>query len=283
MRTVLSMVLFFAVAATAVAQQDTTTLKLGWKHKSVGALNLTQVSFANWAAGGENAFAWTGSLEGKSTDEQVVTSWENAYKFAYGQAKLQSTGLRKTDDVLDIASVLTYTMGVYVNPYVSATLKTQFGTGFDYAAPEIPAVSKFWDPAYLQQSLGVGYQPLPELKTRVGAALRETFTSEFRTYANDPGTPVSEWIKTRVEGGLESITEADWKFAPHMVFLAKLELFSPFKTMDKIIVRADAGITAKVNEYITTGLSVSFINDWRVTPRTQSKQTLALGLSYALL
>lgn len=283
MRNVLVLLSVFAITLTGVAQQDTTKPKFGWKHKSVSALNLTQVSFANWAAGGENAFAWTASLEGKSTDEQETTSWENAYKFAYGQAKLQSTGLRKTDDVIDIASVLTYKLGTGLNPYASATLKTQFAKGFDYAAEGTPAVSKFWDPAYLQQSAGVGYQLLPELKTRLGAALRETFTSEFRAYANDPGTPVTEWIKTRVEGGLESITEADWKFAQNMVFLAKLELFSPFKTMDKIIVRADAGITAKVNEYITAGLSVSLINDWRVTPRTQSKQTLALGLSYALM
>ncbi len=117
----------------------------------------------------------------------------------------------------------------------------------------------------------------------MGAALRETFTTEFRNYANDPGVAPADWVSTRVEGGAESITEVDWKFAPNMSFTMKLELFAPFKTMDKIIVRDDMGILAKVNDVITAGITVQLINDWRVTPRTQSKQTLSFGLTYALL
>jgi hypothetical protein len=267
-----------------LAQQDTAKAPTyGWKHKMVAGMNLTQVAFNNWAQGGENAFAWTASLEGKSAQQEMKTDWTTTYRFAYGQAKLQSSGLRKTDDVIDLATVLTYLMGTTVNPYLGATLKTQFAKGFDYAAPGTPPVSKFFDPAYLTQSAGVGYQPAPEVKTRLGAALRETFTSEFRSYANDPGVAPADWVSTRVEGGAESITEVDWKFAPNMSFTMKLELFAPFKTMDKIIVRDDMGILAKVNDLITAGITVQLINDWRVTPRTQSKQTLSFGLTYALL
>ena len=272
------------VPLSLLAQQDTAKApSYGWKHSMVAGMNLTQVAFNNWVQGGENAFAWTASLEGKSAQLQEKTDWTTTYKFAYGQAKLQSSGLRKTDDVIDLATTLSYLTGAWINPYVGATLKTQFAKGFDYGAPGPPAVSKFFDPAYLTQSVGVGYQPAPEIKTRLGAALRETFTSEFKSYANDPGTAPQDWVSTRVEGGAESITEVDWKFATNMVFTMKLELFAPFKTMDRIIVRNDAGIIAKVNDVVTAGITLQLINDWRATPRTQSKQTLSLGLTYALL
>jgi len=267
-----------------VAQQDTAKAPvLGWKHKLVAGVNLTQAAFNNWAQGGENAFAWTASIDGKHQQLQEKTDWTTTYRFAFGQAKLQSSGLRKTDDVIDLATTLTYLFGTSVNPYASATLKSQFAKGFDYGAPGTPAVSKFFDPAYLTQSVGLGYQPVPEIKTRLGAALRETITSEFRNYANDPDVAPRDWVSTRVEGGAESITEVEWKFATNMAFTMKLELFAPFKTMDKIIVRDDMGILAKVNELITAGINLQLINDWRVTPRTQTKQTLTFGLSYALL
>jgi hypothetical protein len=284
MTRIAALVSLLFIPLVLVGQQDTAKAPpLGWKHKVVVAMNLTQVAFNNWTQGGENAFAWAASLDGKHTQLAEKTDWTSAYRFAYGQAKLQSSGLRKTDDVIDLSTTLTYLLGTMINPYVGATLKTQFARGFDYGAAGSPAVSRFFDPGYMTQSAGVGYQPVPELKTRLGAALRETFTSQFKSYANDPGTKPADMVSTRVEGGAESVTEVDWKFATNMSFAMKLELFAPFKTIDKIIVHDDMGILAKVNDVVTVGITVQLINDWRATPRTQSKQTLAIGLSYALL
>ena len=65
--------------------------------------------------------------------------------------------------------------------------------------------------------------------------------------------------------------------------VARLELFSPFDAMDRIIVRNDYAVIAKVNEYITTNLTLNLINDVTVTPRTQVKQALTLGVTYNLL
>ena len=142
-------------------------------------------------------------------------------------------------------------------------------------------LSNFFDPGYLTQSAGVGYQPLPEIKTRLGAALREIFTSEFPNYADDPATIDTE--KTRVDGGLESTTEIEWKLDENILFTSKLELFAAFKTLDEVVVRNDNTIAAKVSKYITVNLNVQLINEKRVSPRTQVKEALAIGLSYTLL
>jgi hypothetical protein len=270
------------IAAPALGQDSAKTVTFGWKHRMVAGLNLTQVAFSDWSQGGENALAYALSLQGKSVQEEVSTNWTTDLRFAFGQARLGTQGLRKTDDMIDLATVLTYKAGVLINPYVSATLKTQFAKGYKYdQAGNQTEVSSFFDPGYLMQSVGVGYQPLPEIKTRLGMALREILASRFPVYVDDPATLEIE--KSSVLGGLESVTEVEWHLDQSLLFTSKLELFSPFKTMDVIVVRNDNTLAAKVNKYVSVLLNVQLINENRISPRTQVKETLAIGFSYTLL
>jgi hypothetical protein len=270
-------ILLLITVLTAYAQQDTTAPKFGWGHSVVAGLTLTQISFTDWTQGGENSLAWTTSLEGKSTDDQPTINWANAYRFAFGQARLSDQGLRKTDDKIDLESVLIYKLGPLVNPYFAATLKSQFTRGYKYeSSGNSVSVSNFFDPGYLTQSLGVGIQPIPEVKTRLGVALREIVTSEFTAiYANDAAT--------RVAGGLESVTEVNWHLAENIFFTSKLELFDPFKKMDQVIMRNDNTLAFKVNKYITTVMNLTLVNEAPVSPHTQIKEGIAIGLSYTLL
>ena len=249
----------------------------GWKHSLVAGLTLTQVAYTDWAQGGANALAYTLSADGKSVNDQEKSNWTNTYKFAFGQVRLGGQGLRKADDLIDIATVYTYKLGTFINPYASATIKTQFANGYIYpSADNKVRVSAFFDPGYLTQSAGVGYQPIPEIKTRLGFALREIVTNKFNQYSTVPGK------KTSVDGGMESVTEVEWKLEDNILFTTKLEMFDPFKHFDEIVIRDNTSITAKVNKYIIAMLNVQFINEKRVTPRTQVKETIALGLSYTL-
>ncbi|MEK9135942.1 MAG: DUF3078 domain-containing protein [Bacteroidota bacterium] len=224
------------VVSTAFAQQDTTkTPDFGWKHSVVAGLTLTQVAFTDWAQGGENALAYTMTLEGKSAQDMEKTTWSNAYKLAFGQTRLGDQGLRKTDDKIDFETILTYKLGVYFNPYAAATFKSQFAKGFKYD--------------------GAGNK-----------------------------TPVSKYgQKTKVDGGLESATDVEWKLEENILFKSKLELFAPFKTLDTIVVRNDNSLISKVSKYITVVLNVQFINEPDISPKTQVKEALAIGISYTLL
>jgi hypothetical protein len=276
----LSLALLLPVAL--LAQDTLKPPELGWKHGVVAGLTLTQVTFTDWAQGGDNALAYTLSIDGKSTLEEQTFGWANAYKFAFGQTRLGDQGLRKTDDKIDLESVLSYKLGGLIRPYAAATFKSQFAKGFKYDANGTrTALSKFFDPAYLTQSVGALYQPIPEVKTRLGVGLREVLTTDFPAYADDPATLAVE--KTRVDGGLESVTDLEWHLDDNLLLTSKLELFAPFKTLDQIVVRNDNTLAAKVGKYVTVNLNVQLINERRATPRTQVKETLALGLSYALL
>lgn len=254
----------------------------GWKHGLVAGLTLTQVAFTDWTQGGENALSYTLSADGKSINDEITSNWSNAFKLAFGQTRLGGQSLRKTDDIIDLSSVFTYKLGTFINPYASATVKTQFAKGYTYPRVDTSVeVSAFFDPAYLTQSAGVGYQPIKEIKTRLGVGLREVITNKFSIYyTDDKATEKVE--KTTVDGGMESVTEVEWQLEDNILVNSKLEMFSPFKKMDEIIVRNNTSVTAKVSKYIIALLNIQLINERRSSPRTQVKETIALGLSYTI-
>jgi hypothetical protein len=111
--------------------------------------------------------------------------------------------------------------------------------------------------------------------------VREVLTSQFTQYADDPET--AEIEKTRIQGGIESVSALGWEFAENMVLTSRLELFAPFEELDRIIVRSDNIIAMKVNKYVTANFNLVLINDVNVSARTQIKETLSIGLSYTIL
>jgi len=285
MKIILSLLLL--IAASAVLAQEPkpvvpAVVDTSWKHTMILSANITQISFTDWAQGGENALAYALFLEGKSAYTKDMIEWVNEYKFGYGQAKLGTLGIRKTDDMIDLGSVITYKIGTIINPYASISLKTQFTEGVRYdATGQAVSVSNFFDPAYIIQSAGVGYQPVPEVKTRLGAALREIITKTHTGYSDDPNTTQVE--KEKVEGGMESVTEVVWTVMENVVLHAKFELFAPVKHFSQTTIRSDNSLSAKINKFLSVNLNVQLINDPPVQARTQVKQALALGFNFTLL
>jgi len=276
---ILMMFITGSVAAQTEAPKEPV---YGWKHALIGTLTATQVAFTDWSQGGENALAWGLGIDGKSTLEQEHTSWSNSFKFGFGQTRLGDQGIRKTDDRIDLESMLTYKMSETLNPYAAATMKTQFAPGYKYSGTGVETqVSQFFDPAFLTQSAGVVYQPGAAFKTRFGLGLREVLSSKFG-YADDPET-LTEIEHSSVNGGLESVSELTLKLDDQVSFSSKLELFSAFKKIDEVIVRSDNTLAAKVSKYITVLMNVQLLNERAVSPKTQIKETLALGLSYTFL
>ncbi len=300
MKSTYLLVLFLLCSAGAVAQQRTpeeierekkyleqsakanadTSKHYGWNHTASGALNLTQVSFKDWVAGGSNTLAYSAVLQGSSVLTSERTIWTNNYRLAFGQARLGDQGLRKTDDDIYLESLFLLKTGGNLNPYVAATVRTQFAPGYNYSTTPETRVSKFFDPGYVTESAGFEYRPAAVFTTRLGAELREVFTSQYNQYATDLTTNTVHKVWTR--GGIESVSELNANIAENIQFVGRLELFAPFQTMDRIVVRNDYSIVAKVNKYISTGLTFNIINDVNVSAKTQMKQALALGLTYTL-
>lgn len=266
----------------AGGEADTAKLE-GWKVNAVVGAGLSQAAFSNWAQGGENSFAYTlsGLVNGTLYGER--SRWSNTLSLRYGQAQIGDDDAKKTDDEIYFESIFVYRIWSPFHPYAAATLRTQFAPGYDYPdnAPRV-RVSKFFDPAYLTQSVGIIYEPSAVFTSRLGVAMREVITSEFPQYADDAET-LTEIEKTRFDVGMEWVSTLNYEFLPNMVYLSRLELFAPFNAFDRVVARWDNVISGKINTWFSVNLGVQVLNDVNVTPRTQLKQTLTIGLSYQLL
>ncbi len=272
--------------------------KLGWQNEVVGNLNFTQTSFSNWAQGGEDTWSWQLDINGKFVQNQQKFKWETSGKISFGKTKVGDAESRKAADEIRLESVFTYKLGVYVNPYIAATGQTQFTEGFDFSTDPKTKISNFMDPAYFTESVGVGYEPYENFKTRLGMALKQTIADEFAVlYSDDPETTEIEDVRSEV--GVESITDFSKKVMENILFTTKLELFSDLQgqtledpngnvirdlsVFDRIDVRWDSVLKAQVNKYVTVSFNVQLFYDSDINIKRQLKQVLAAGLTYSFL
>jgi len=250
--------------------------KYGWQKSAVGLLNFTQNKFDHWKQGGEDAWTWQLNFDGKLNYVQEKSTWNNSLKIAYGKTKLGDAAAKKAADEIKLESVYTYKMNIYVNPYVAATALTQFTKGYNYGTDPKTTISAFLDPGYFTQSAGLGFQPIEQVKTRLGAALKETMAKEYKDIYADGE-------ELRVEYGAESVTDINWKMAENILFTSKLELFSNLKAMNQIDVNWDNMFTSKITKYIGVSFNVKLLYDRDISAKRQLKETLAVGLTYTFI
>lgn len=251
-----------------------------WTHNLVGAVTANQVALKDWAQGGDNSFSWGYSLNGTSERVNGAFSWQTGYKFAFGQNKLGDQPVRKVVDKLELETVLGWDSGRPLDPYVKATMKTQSFRGYNYTDTQRTAVASFFDPAYLTQSAGIGMKPIEQATTRFGLALREIITRDFNSYSDDAETAKVE--KLRVDGGVESVTDAAWQMADNIQLSSKLEIFVPITEPGDTSIGNDATLTVKLSEYVTLNVNLEILKAPTASDDVQIKQTTALGLRYSL-
>jgi len=272
------------LSSVLIAQEKPATEEpnYGWQNEMVGGLNLTQTSFDNWTQGGENSTAWQLNFNFKFVNDQEKSNWSNTGKFTYGETKSGDNESQKSIDEIKIESVFTYKISKLLNPFVAATGETQFGPGYDYSAEQKVQISRFMDPGYFRESIGIGYKPSDTFSTRFGAALKQTITSNYPIpFADDPNTKAIE--KTKSEAGIESVTDINWKVAENSLFTSKLELFSALGALDETDVHWDNIFTTKISKYFNVNFNVKIFYDKDISAKRQIKQALAFGLSYTFL
>jgi hypothetical protein len=276
------MLLWIEVATAQEAQPAPP--QYGWKNEIIGNLNLTQASFSNWEQGGENTMAWQTNLTTNFTLDREKHNWKNTGKFTLGFAKIAGSEARKSSDEINLESVYTRKLNKLLNPFVSATAKTQFLSGFQYPNDTTKVkISKFMDPGYFTQSVGVGYSPNEVVLTRLGFTMKETITSDFPVpFADDPDTP-TEIEKTKIEPGLSSITDVKNKFAENILLTSRLDLFADFKAFNRIDVLWENDLTFKLTKLVNVNFEFDLLYDRDISKRRQIRQVLSVGLTYTFL
>lgn len=280
----------------------------GWKRGGVTAINLSQTSLTNWAAGGQNSFATNGILSIYSNYTGKNSTWINNLDIGYGVIKQNGMDLRKTDDKLDFLSK--YGQKAFDHFYYAALLnfKTQFSPGYKYPNAANPnekiPISNFLAPAYLIGALGLDYKPNAYISAFVAPV-----TARF-TFVNDPvlsaagAFGVDPGKKSKGECGaylrvIYSRTDFKNELLKNVAFTSKIDLFSNYlKNPQNIVVNWENLIAMKINRFISANINTQLIYDDKIKipfdrngngdieageavgSKIQFKEILGVGFSY---
>lgn len=272
-------ILFFS-ANLAFAQQDTTK-KIGWFPKGIAGLNVSQIALSNWSQGGDNSLTWTlaGDFALKYMNENIT--FDNSLKVAYGRTKLGGQEFRTNDNDFYLVNLISKNIDAWeIKPFFSNSIRTSISRGFDYSTTPETEIADFFDPGYINQSVGFIYDKHKYFTTRLGLGAQEVFTNVNAKYTDDPATQKIETFKFDL--GLESVTTSEFTVAQNLLLKSNLRLFSRFKKLSVWDVRWDNSIIAKINDFMDVNLTFLFVYQEDQSKQGQIKQTLQLGIVYTI-
>jgi len=289
-RKITILLLLLSSAHFASAQETADTVK-AWKFSGVTSINFSQVSLTNWAAGGENSYAFNGLVNLSANYSKDKNDWANTLDIGYGVQKQGDQDLRKTDDHIDFLSK--YGRKVSKSFFISAMLnfKTQMNDGKKYEADTSYVISKFLAPAYLQLALGMEYKPgeaffavLSPVAGKLTMVLDDTLSAKG-SFGVDPGS------KTRLELGGSATIGVKKEIMKNVTFTSTLGLFSNYlENAQNVDVDWKVMINMKINNYLSANLNthliydddIAYINDLgeKRGARVQFKEVFGVGLTY---
>lgn len=283
---------------TKIREKDTLD---GWKNFGQVNLLLNQSAFSNWVAGGENSIAGNLNAQYNFYYKKGSWTWDNLLQGSYGLSSTESKGLRKTDDRLEINSILgekafeNWSYSLFMN------FKTQFVNGYHYDLDEDRGfrTSGLFKPAYLTFGPGLLWRKsqnfhfnLAPLTSKVTFLSGEVFTytdldgdgkkeavssNVIETYGVDPGKSY------RYELGFYAAGYYKASLMENITMENILSLYSNYLENPKNVdLDYTMNLIFKINKYLSTNLSVQTIYDDDAFSGFQIREVFGLGINVNL-
>lgn len=246
-----------------------------------------QSAFSNWVAGGDNSLA--GNLSGfyAFNYKKDKWLWNNRIDVAYGLTKNDDSDFtKKTDDKLEINSIVGLKAKGYWSYSAFLNFKTQFATGYDY--DEVLGIetrteyTKFMSPGYLSFGPGLFWEKHENLKFNLSPlAARFTFVDKNLTEPNNGYFGVNEGKSTLFELGFRASAYAKIKIFENVYMENILALYSNY--IDKpqnIDLDYTMNLDMKINSFLSANLIFQTIYDDNAYKGFQIREVFGLGANY---
>ena len=281
-----------------------------WQSKNTIGLDLNEIAFVNWNAGGVSAIS--GLLKGNFLRIHTLdkSEWVNELIVRYGITKQDGLAIQKSDDEFRFNSTYGYRKDTLTNWYHSAkfNFNTQFANGYKYPDTSSP-ISKPFSPAYTFLGYGANYfdkvkkfdlyiSPLTFKNTLV---LDQTLANKGAFGVNKAiydaeGNLVSKGRKSRTEFGFLITNHYKKEVWKNITMENRLSLYSDYiNNFGNIDVEWRLQFDLVVNKYVRANIGMHLIydDDIKTTeeingvkvpkgPKVQLKQVLGLGLVYVI-
>ena len=265
------------------AFSNDTTHVSGWRKGGVFTLNAGQGSSKNWAAGAEKfSLSVAGYLSLYANYRSGKFKWDNTLDLGYAMVNTTSTGLRKTDDKIDLYSKAGNEMTDKLSLAGVFNFRTQFAPGYDYnylGKDYQKATSNFMAPAYMIIAPGIDYHPTSYFNVFVSPV-----SARFVIVTNEPGSyffpdgvipaadgggfelplaalyGVDPSKKVRAEvGGFASVTFAKELFK-NVSYKSRLDLYSNYLKTDRFTAVGPGQLDIEKNEPKPQNVDVFWTN-----------------------
>jgi len=266
-----------------------------WKLKSLYSLSGTQSSFVNWNAGGRNNISLIGNIIASADYNKAKWNWSSDVTLAFGGIKylddVQGVDLQKTEDKIDLSSIVGMRISKRFLISLNSGFKTQFADGFTYPNDSV-AVSKFMAPGYLNLALGTDY-----IKDANFSVFGSPFAAKTTLVMDDSLSQlgafgVEKGERIRHEFGAFIKLKWNSKLMKNIDMKSKIELFSNYlNNPENIDVNAELVFIFRVNSLFSATAQWNLVYDddikirdknGNIGPRTQFKSVLGIGISYKL-
>ena len=273
----------------AIKKDPNDTIPKIWNVGGQYALNVSQGSLSNWAAGGDEfSISLNSVLNLFAFYKKGKHSWDNTFDFNLGYVKTTSLGSRKNDDRFDLLSKYGYALNSKLNVAGMFNFRSQFFDGYTYDNNGVGVFSStFLSPAYILLSPGLDYKPVDGLSIFVSPiTVRWTIVQDdtlaFKgSYGVDPGQ------HTNTEFGAFASVNYFKEFNKVVSYKGRLDLFSNYKRNPQNI---DLYFTNVLNIKVAKALTLSYsldmiydddvriFGDNRNSAALQIKSLLGLGV-----
>ena len=282
-----------------------------WEKENSFGINVSEVAFVNWNAGGDNAVSGLGFLRFARKYKFSHFQWDNNLELRYGLNAQDGRKLRKTEDVIRLSSNLGFRKDTISNWFYSVQLNfnTQFSNGYKYPDRDTP-ISRFMAPGYLLFGAGTSFITKDQKFNLYLSPLTQKSTFVLDQDLADNGAfGVNEAIKDvdgniitpgenhLLEIGILITNNFNYKVADNIELKSRLNLYTDYiKSFGNIDVDWELNLNMKVNKFISTSLGTQMIYDDDILfdvvkndngtilnpgkPKVQFKQILAVGILY---
>lgn len=277
-KVLLSLFAIFAFNATHAQEASDKEVTSLWKSKGNFAVLVSQSSFSNWQAGGDNNFSGNLNLNYDLNYAKDDLTWDNKLIVNYGFTKLKGEDQKKTNDRLEFNSLLGKQASN--NWYYSMFLnfKTQMDTGHDKGGLRN---SHFMSPAYLQVGPGLLWNKSDNLKVNIAPAtsrfifVHDHFTKDAAAFGVDQGKSMKYQLGMSINGYYKT------DIMENVSVENILNLYSNYlEKPENVVVDYQLNVVMKINKYLSTNFTFQTIYDDQAYKGFQLREVLGVGLSY---
>ena len=262
-----------------------------WHKIQVGA-NFNQGSFTpNWTGGGVNSVGIGAFFNALFENKKGKNAWRTDFQSQFGFVKNEGQESRKNMDRIFLDTKYSRSLSAKWILFANFNFQSQFAAGYDYktigdSIKVKKKVSNLLSPAYVTQSIGVEYKPVPYFFLDFApGAFRQTIVADRGVYLNTAdqknyGVPIGKRVRYEL-AIMQIVANFNKDIMKQVNLKCRYQLYSSLKDPANIDHRLDAALTAKINKFVNVNVSSILVYDNDQSGTIQFAQGLNVGFIYS--